>query len=85
MKNPRIKKYISEIFLDLRLSRLPQDANSIRDLSKKTGISKSTINYIEKGIVSPSLDTIIKLLNGLNISLKDFCKLLDKKISSSSD
>lgn len=44
---------------------------SLRELAKLTGISKSHLNYIEKGEREPSLSTIIRIAVALNIDIKD--------------
>lgn len=44
---------------------------SIRDLARITGISKSHLNYIEKGEREPSLSTIIRIAVALNIDEKE--------------
>lgn len=50
----------------LRLLRISYDL-SISDLSEKTGISKSYITEIEKGIKTPSEKIIERYCSGLNI------------------
>lgn len=44
---------------------------SLRELAKLTGISKSHLNYIEKGEREPSLSTIIRIAVALNIDEKE--------------
>lgn len=44
---------------------------SIRDLARITGISKSHLNYIERGEKEPSLSIIIRIAVALNIDIKD--------------
>lgn len=44
---------------------------SIRELAKITGISKSHLNYIEKGEKEPSLSIIIRIAVALNIDEKE--------------
>lgn len=44
---------------------------SIRELAKITGISKSHLNYIEKGEREPSLSIIIRIAVALNIDEKE--------------
>lgn len=55
--------------------RREQKGYSIRELSKRSGISKSTINRIENGKVSPSVDTLEILANALEC---DFFDMLEK-------
>lgn len=40
------------------------------DLSKKTGISQSTIAKIENGKINPSLNNIFKILNAMGKTIK---------------
>lgn len=43
-------------------------------LAKRTGISKSEINAIENGKVSPRLDTLESLAVGLGVNISDLYK-----------
>lgn len=58
---------------------------SCRELSRLSGISHTTISDIEKGICHPSVVTIIKLCNGLDVDIFDFLEvtnyLEEEKIS----
>ena len=40
------------------------------ELSKKSGVSQPVIARIEKGVNSPQLNTLIKILNALGCKLK---------------
>lgn len=44
---------------------------SLRELAKLTGVSKSHLNYIERGEREPSLSTIIRIAVALNIDEKE--------------
>ena len=44
---------------------------SSRQLSAMTGISKSTINRIASGTVSPTADTLEALAKGLKVRISD--------------
>ena len=44
---------------------------SVRQVSIATGISKSTINRIMNGTVSPTADTLERLAKGLNVHISD--------------
>lgn len=44
------------------------------ELAEKTGISKSEINAIENGKVSPRLDTLESLAAGLGVNICDLYK-----------
>lgn len=48
---------------------------SLKTLSEKTGISTTHINDIENNIKSPSLYTMIRLSNSLNVKITDTYKL----------
>lgn len=43
---------------------------SIRELAEKSGVNKTTIQRIESGEVSPSVDTLEKILNAMSLNLK---------------
>lgn len=56
----------------IKLKEVRQKYNiSLRELAKLTGISKSHLNYIEKGEREPSLSTIIRIAVALNIDEKE--------------
>lgn len=44
---------------------------SVRQVSIMTGVSKSAVNKIMNGEVSPSLDTLERLARGLKIHISD--------------
>lgn len=44
---------------------------SVRQVSIMTGVSKSTINRIVNGQVSPNLDTVEQLAKGLHLKVTD--------------
>lgn len=44
---------------------------SVRQVSIMTGVSKSTINRIVNGQVSPTLDTVEQLAKGLHLKVTD--------------
>ena len=54
------------------LKQFRNDLNlSQEELANKTGVSRQTINSIEKGKFDPSLSLVFKLLNALECSLNE--------------
>ena len=54
------------------LGQIMYDKNiSVRQVSIMTGVSKSTINRIVNGQVSPTLDTVEQLAKGLHLKVTD--------------
>ena len=54
------------------LGQIMYDKNlSVRQVSIMTGVSKSTINRIVNGQVSPTLDTVEQLTKGLHLKVTD--------------
>ncbi len=51
-------------------------------LSKDSGISQSTVSNILRRGNNPSLDTLQRICKGLNISLVEFCALLESEEKS---
>lgn len=49
---------------------------SIRELSRKTGISKSHLNYIENGEREPTLSMIIRIAVALGIDEKELYEVI---------
>lgn len=50
---------------------------SCRELSRLSGVCHTSVNDIEKGICNPTLLTIIKLCNGLDLDVFDFLRATD--------
>lgn len=48
---------------------------SLRQLEKISGVSKTDINDIENGRISPTLDTLEMLAKALNVKLIELIKL----------
>ena len=44
---------------------------SVEDLAQKAGLSKSSLNYIERGITDPKLSSLFNIAKALNLSLTD--------------
>lgn len=59
-----------KIVFNLREIRIRQ-AKTQKDISSATGISQSYISEIENGYKSPTLVTIEKLINYLNVPLNE--------------
>ena len=51
---------------------------SLRGLSERTGISKTTLNTIENGKVSPRLDQLERIATALNVSITDLFGTVNK-------
>lgn len=64
--------YIKILLKDVRKRR----NLSLEELSRKTGISKSHLNYIEREEKEPSLSMIIRIAVALNIDEKELYKVL---------
>ena len=61
-----------------QVRRLRAERGLTRDeLAEKAGLSVDTLNRIERGRVSPSLDTIAKVCVGLRVSLETFFGMLE--------
>lgn len=58
--------------MEILLDKIMYDKNlSVRQVSIATGISKSTINRIMRGEVSPTINTLELLAKGLKIRISD--------------
>ena len=56
-----------------RLKRLRQKAElSQRELARRAGVSNATISVLENGTSDPTLGLLMKVLEGLEISVADF-------------
>lgn len=58
--------------MNILLSKIMYEKNlSVRQVSILTGVSKSAVNKIMNGEVSPTLDTLERLARGLKIHISD--------------
>lgn len=58
--------------MKILLSKIMYEKNlSVRQVSILTGVSKSAVNKIMNGEVSPTLDTLERLARGLKINISD--------------
>lgn len=65
------------MYIIIKLKEVREKNNlSLEELSKKTGISKSHLNYIERGEKEPSLSMIIRIAVALNIDEKELYKVV---------
>jgi len=64
-----------ELITELIVERKKQNISQ-RDLAKLTGLKQSTISRMEKDVVSPRLDTFIKIANALKMDLNFVTKKL---------
>lgn len=49
---------------------------SLEELSAKSGISKSHLNYLERGEKEPSLSVVIRIALALNIDEKELYEVI---------
>jgi transcriptional regulator with XRE-family HTH domain len=47
---------------------------SIYRLSKRSGVSQQMIGYVERGLRIPSLDTLLRIANALDVDLSKVIK-----------
>lgn len=64
-----------QVIIRLREVRLEKNM-TIRELSRKTGISKSHLNYIENGDREPTLSMIIRIALALGIEEKQLYEVI---------
>lgn len=62
-----------------QLFRLLQEERERRGLSKyalagKTGLAQQTLGYVERGMTSPSFDTIYRMAKALEVDLGDLVR-----------
>ena len=71
-----IQKVIAKNFATLRKQR----GLSLEKVSELTRVSKAMLSQIEKAKSNPSVSTLWKIANGLNVSFSTFMKALFVKI-----
>jgi transcriptional regulator with XRE-family HTH domain len=75
LKNPRLKQEYEQLEPDFIIMQALIDARkklglTQQELAQRTHINQADISKIEKGISSPSLNTLKKLAKGMNMRLK---------------
>jgi transcriptional regulator with XRE-family HTH domain len=65
-----LKSPLSEIGRIIRLFREKTDRN-LSDVSAAAGISTSMLSQIERGLVSPSIDTLFAVCNAMGLEVSD--------------
>lgn len=65
------------MYIIIKLKEIREKNNlSLEELSRKTGISTSHLNYIERGEKEPSLSMVIRIAVALNIDEKELYKVV---------
>lgn len=55
--------------MKIKIKEIRENKNmTLLELSKKTGISKSHLNYIERGIKEPTLSVLVKIAIALEVN-----------------
>lgn len=47
---------------------------SMNGVAKKSGLSQQMVSYVERGMRNPTLDTLLRITNALNIDLSKLIK-----------
>ena len=72
------KRYIAQNLLYLRMKK----GKTIKDVSKETGLSQSTLDDIENDVsIRNSINTIVIICNYFNVKVDDFVYKNLKKLS----
>ena len=72
-------KKLSQIRIRLKLAKnivkLRKKAGmTSEELAKKSGLSRSSLNYIERGITDPRLSSLVAIAGALNLELNTLWK-----------
>ncbi len=68
-----------ELTNKLKLKRLENGDITQEELAKKTGVSRQTINAIEKGKFNPSVKLALKMAKVLNCRVEDIFQLSEEE------
>ena len=72
------RKIAAEVPRLLREERVRRGL-SIYRLAKMSGVSQQMISYVERGMRNPTLDTLLRIANGLNVDLSRLIKRATRK------
>ena len=64
-------------FSSFLMERMDERGLSSWNLAKSSGVSQASIIYLRGGVRDPRLGTVLKVLNGLGLSLKDLHNYLE--------
>lgn len=73
MRYPDDKEFIQSIGKQIRKFRLEQKMTQF-DLAVKSEMEENALQRIERGRINPTIKTLLKIVNGLDV---DFKKLFD--------
>ncbi|MDO5437249.1 MAG: helix-turn-helix transcriptional regulator [bacterium] len=74
----RFSKEIGKIIKNLR----QKSSKKYVLICDENGIADSTLDAVEKGIRSPKIYTVLRIIKALGLSYKEFGEILDNKLSS---
>jgi transcriptional regulator with XRE-family HTH domain len=72
-----------EVLRFLRDERIRQGI-SMNRLAKKSGLSQSMMSLLERGLRNPTLDTLLRITNALNVDLSNLIKRASKASNAKS-
>lgn len=70
MRYPDDKEFIKSIGKQIRKFRLEQDMTQF-DLAVKSGMEENALQRIEKGRINPTVKTLLKIVNALDIDYRE--------------
>jgi transcriptional regulator with XRE-family HTH domain len=74
--------------VSVEVLRLLREERERRGLSKyfvaeKSGVSQQMIGYVERGMKSPSFETVVRIAEGIGVDLADVVKRASQHVSKS--
>jgi transcriptional regulator with XRE-family HTH domain len=70
-KPPARSEPVARVGAQIRALRMAAGASGA-ELAQNAGVSRSLLSRIERGLVSPSVETLDRIANGLNVSISRF-------------
>ena len=78
LKNPNYEELVAKVVRRLRLER-EQQGRSMSAVARAAGISQSIVSLIEHDLRSPTLETLLRLADALEVDLGKLITLTLKK------
>lgn len=78
LKNPNYEELVAKVVRRLRLER-EQQGRSMSAVARAAGISQSIVSLIEHDLRSPTLETLLRLADALELDLGKLITLTLKK------
>ena len=76
-KSPPSRRIVADVARRLKAERIRRQI-SMTQLAEQSGLSQQMISYVERGMRSPTLDTLLRISAALNVDLSTLLNAASK-------